>query len=104
MSTQFFHVKFPAWVLEKCTHINQLECIVLTLALTRWAELFHHKKLQFFCDNQTMVIAVNSGSSRDVLMQACLRQIHKVMAIESVDVRAIFLRGQDNRIADSLSR
>ena len=34
---QFFHFEFPQFVLDKCNHINKLECIVVVVAVAKWA-------------------------------------------------------------------
>ena len=101
---EFFHFEFPAQVLDICKDINQLECVVLTVAVARWAFSFRHKKLQLNCNNLNTVRAINGSTSRDSVIQACLRYLHKIMACESIDIRAKFLRGVHNRIADNLSR
>ena len=70
--TEYFHFRFPQQVLAKCKHINELECIVLVVAVQKWAPLFTRKGIQMFCDNQVTVFSVNSGSSRNHIIQACL--------------------------------
>ena len=104
MATHYFHCQFPAWVRRLCPHINQLECVVLVVALNKFAKYFPRAKLQFNCDNQVMVTVVNSGASHDVMVQKCLRHMHKIMPWYSVDVRVCFIRGVDNRAVDGLSR
>ena len=100
----FMHFVFPQRVLNLCSHINQLECIVLVVTLTRWVHLFRRKNLQINCDNQVMVIAINSGASRNRIIQKCLRYMHKIAGLESVQVRAVYLSSQQNRATDILSR
>ena len=46
MQNQFFHIEFPHWVKSMCSHINQLECIVVVVALQKWARCFPRKKIQ----------------------------------------------------------
>ena len=101
---KYFHFEFPRWVRQMCDSINQLECIVLVLALKKFAADFLRGRLVLNCDNFATVSAINSGVSRNEVVQRCLRFMHKIMAWESVDVRVKFLCGRDNRAADSLSR
>ena len=56
------------------------------------------------CDNAVTVNSVNSGCLRDLFIQNCLRELHIVLALHSCEVRANFIFGQNNRIADALSR
>ena len=100
----FFHFEFPDVILKKCNNINQLECVVLVIAVAKWASLFTRRKIQSNCDNQVTVQPINTVSSKDIVIQECLRYLHKVIAITSIDVRAVFIRGVNNRISDSLSR
>ena len=48
--------------------------------------------------------AINTGSSRDGIIQKCLRELHKVVALSHCELRAVYLSSQDNRISDALSR
>ena len=104
INNQFMHFEFPKFVLDKCDHINQLECITLVVAVAKWAGIFCRARIQVYCDNQVTAECINSGFSRDCVMQACLRFLHKVMALESFELKAVYLASEENRIADSLSR
>ena len=102
-NNQFVHFQFPEIVLKKCKHINQLECVTLVVAIAKWAPLFRCSKLLVNCDNQVTVQCINSGFSRNKVLQSCLRYLHRVMALESFDLKAQYLTSGDNRVADSLS-
>ena len=101
---QFLHFEFPKSVLKICKHINQLECVTLVVAIAKWAHFFTRRRIQVYCDNQVTVASINSGTSRNRVLQSCLRYLHRIMAVESFDVRAVFLTSSQNRAADSLSR
>ena len=88
---QYFHCKFSERVLQKCKHINELECVMLVVVVAKWASNFPRKRMQINCDNQVMVLAINSGSSCNKVLQSCLRYLHSVMALQNVDVKATFL-------------
>ena len=102
--TQFFHLQYNKKVLEFCTHINQLECAVLVAAIKVWGKSLERKRFVMKCDNQNTVRAINTGNLRDPVMQACLRELHKILAFNSCKVRAVFLTGSSNQLADCLSR
>ena len=101
---EYLHFQFPTEVLKLCKHINQLECVTLVLAIAKWAHSFTRQKVCVFCDNQVMVACINSGFSCNPVIQNCLRYLHRIMAIESFDLQAVFLTSAQNRAADSLSR
>ena len=101
---QYLHFEFPPKVLHICKHINQLECVTLVLAVAKWAHLFTCQKIQLFCDNQVTVACINSGFSHNEVLQSCLRYLHRIMAIESFDLRAVFLSSSQNIATDCLSR
>ena len=101
---QYFHFEFTELVLDRCKYINELECVVLTLALKKWGPKFGRKRIQIHCDNKVTVATVNTGTSRNEVIQACLREIHKLMGWYSFDLKAKFLAGALNRRADVLSR
>ena len=103
-STEFFHFKFSERIKKLCTHINQLEAIVLVIAVARWAPLFPRKKLLLKCDNLNTVLAINSSGSRDTVMQACLRYLHKILALYSLDIKTVHIASVENRLPDLLSR
>ena len=103
-SEEFFHVEYPQDVKKRCTHINQLECIVLVVAVKLWAKNLQWQRFVMNCDNQTTVWAINSGTSRDEVIQVPLRELHKVLALNSCEVHANFVQSLDNRLADDLSR
>ena len=100
----FCHWKYPSAVLRQNWNINQLECLMLVMACKLWAPRLRRKKLVILCDNQISVLAVNSSSSRDKVIQACLRELHSLMGIHSFELHTVFLPGVDNKISDSLSR
>ena len=63
-----------------------------------------HKKILVFCDNLNTVRALNSGASKDVVMQAMLRELHWVTAKGNCMIRGIHISGVSNRISDIFSR
>ena len=100
----YVHWEYPVSVAQKKMNINQLECFMLVVAVKTLKQKLSRRKLVVFCDNLNTVIAINSGSSRDCVLQQCLRELHKMCALVSCEVRAKFLEGRNNRVSDSLSR
>ena len=100
----YFSSPFPAAVKNICTDINQLECWTVFLALKLWSHEFARKRILIYCDNENSVRAINTGSSRDEMIQALLRNIHWLASEYSFELKCIHIKGVCNRRADWLSR
>lgn len=100
----FYHTEFPPEILEKNLHIGALEMLALVIGLRLWARYFRHLKIMIFCDNLSTCIAVNSGKTRCLFLQACLRELCFLAAVNEFEIKACHISGQDNRLADHLSR
>jgi hypothetical protein len=72
---EYFHVLFPSHVLNQNININQLELLVVMVCVTLWNTHLFKKQILIKCDNQSVVMVLNSGSTRDLFMQTCLREI-----------------------------
>ena len=57
-----------------------------------------------YCDNKSSVRLINRGISRDKFHQSCLREICFTAAVNNFSIKSQHTRGQDNRVADILSR
>ena len=101
---EFFHAEFPANILAQNLHINALELLAIVVVLRLWGPLWAGKHLVVYCDNVTSVIVINSGATRDVFLQNCLREICFLAASHQFEIRAQHLSGVDNRVADLCSR
>ena len=73
---EFFHFQLMEFMLSKEYDINQLECATVVVSVSLWGGNFKTKILVVNCDNQVSVEVINSGFSRDPVLQACLRQLH----------------------------
>ena len=56
------------------------------------------------CDNMVSVTVMNTGSTSDVFLQACLRELVFVAATREFEIRGVHIPGVSNRIPDALSR
>ena len=101
---RYVHWKYPPSLINLKLNINQLECLMLVMVLKLWGKELATKKVLLFCDNQVSVLAINSNCSRDIVIQGCLREIHKLCGIFSFELKTVFLEGSKNRISDALSR
>ena len=62
---QFFHARFPQFLLNRELSINCLECITVIDALKIWSAQCAHKCILILCDNLVTVRVINSGSARN---------------------------------------
>lgn len=58
----------------------------------------------YFCDNAVSVEVINHGRSRSRFLQACLREIAFICAVQECEIKAVHVKGENNRISDLLSR
>ena len=101
--TNYFHVQLPMDILTSFSDINQKECLAILVAIRLWGGLWGRRNIVVRCDNANSVRALNSGASRDPVMQMLLCNIHWESVRFSVEFRASFSSGKSNFIADSLS-
>jgi hypothetical protein len=103
-SNQFFHAIFPSFIKENQLHINCLEILAIVIATKIWGHKIKGKQILIFCDNEASVYVINSGSTKDTCMQNCLRELCYIEAIYQFEIKAEYFVGEENRLADYLSR
>ncbi len=101
---EYFWGAFPAQVTDTSPDINQLELLVIILALKVWFSELRGHRIQVYCDNQASCQVINEGRPRDPALQQYLREICFLGATGGFEVRAVHLSSQENRISDLLSR
>ena len=72
--------------------------------LRKWEDKWGRRNIVVECDNLNSVRALNSGASRDKVIQAVLRNIHWVCVEHSLLVRVVWVQRINNTGADFLSR
>ena len=101
---EYWHCAFPEWILMLTQDINHFECWAILIALRVWGSKCARKNCLIFCDNLNTVLALNSGSSRDKIMQRLLRNIHWECVHSDMIIRSVHIAGVNNRFSDLLSR
>ena len=104
MGDEYFHREFPPFIVDMNLNINQLELLTITVAVKLWAGALSCKKINFYCDNMTSVMVLQSGRTRDIFLQACVREILFIASKFNFELCAVHLPGADNRLPDYLSR
>ena len=51
------------------------ELVPIIISCAIWAPLLVHKEIQFQCDNQSLVSAINKGSFKDSMVMHLLRYL-----------------------------
>lgn len=101
---QCFFVTLPTNIVQEAEHITALELFVLVLAVRVWAPTLARRRFLISCDNEAAVTVINSGVTRDCFMQRCLRQLWFTASLHDFEIRASFIPGDHNTLADALSR
>ena len=77
-NTKYFRFSFPrSW---QQVNIAYLEMWAIIVALRAWGADLTGKKLVMKCDNLSVVQVLNSGKSRDLFLQAALREVMYILA------------------------
>ena len=103
-STNYFHFEIPDSIIQQGQYINQFDLYVILIAVREWAQMFANKNILIYCDNHTSVQVLHHGRLDCTFMQWCLREIRYHSAKFNFRIRAVHLKGVDNRISDCLSR
>ena len=101
---KYFHSKFPAKVADRGYSINILEMLAIIVCLKLWGKFYVGKRIQIFCDNESVCHCLNSGKTHNEFLQSCLREVSFLAAIYEFQIKAVHLSSSANRIADHLSR
>ena len=101
---EYFHKEFPRHVRQKELHINALELMALVVAVSMWADQLRGKRVTVLCDNTATVWVINTGKTRDRVMQGLLRELCYITATYEFELFAQHIPGEVNRLPDMLSR
>ena len=101
---KYFHTAFPQNFQNDHFHITILEMFAVIICLKLWRCNFKGKKIQMFCDNQSICQVVNSGKAKDEVLQDCLREIAFLAAVHEFQIKMVHLESKENRISDCHSR
>ena len=85
-------------------NITLLEYFTILVAIYIWGEQFHNKKVNFRCDNASVVTIINSQTSKDKAIMVLVRALTMKCLEYNLVLKAEHTPGSKNEIADSLSR
>ena len=89
---------------ERGISIEWQELFPIVVACAIWYPYFSGKRIQFWCDNESVVAIINSGHSRAPRIMDLLRFLVLISMKHHFFVRARHVPGVSNEIADALSR
>lgn len=84
--------------------IEWQELFPIVVACAIWHPFFTGKRLQFWCDNESVVTIINSGHSKAPRIMDLVRFLVLISMKHNFLVRARHVPGVSNEIADALSR
>ena len=99
---QYFKGKFPKEMQH--TNIAHLEILAVMVALKIWGSKLHGHYFWIHVDNEAVATVLNTGASRDTVLQNVLREIALLAAKHQFVIKARHIAGISNRIPDWLSR
>ena len=84
--------------------IVHLEMLNILVAIRVWGPHWNGKAIRISCDNQAVVMVLNSGKTRDLTLAAIARNIFMEVVHFDIFLKTVHIMGVHNEIADSLSR
>jgi len=84
--------------------IEWQELFPIVVACALWFPHFSGKRIQFWCDNKSVVAILNLGRSRAPCIMDLLRFLVLISMKHNFFIRARHVPGISNEIADALSR
>ena len=101
---EYFHFRFPDNILELDKDINCLELLTIVIACKLSGSKWSGLRILLHCDNMVSVSVLNTGKTRCSFLADCLREIWFISSTFEFELRAVHVPGNDNRVADCLSR
>ena len=80
------------------------ELFPIVLACVLWGEGWRKKRVQFECDNESVVAILRNGTSKNEQIMNLIRHLFIVTTQCNFSISAIHVPGKSNGIADALSR
>ena len=84
--------------------IVHLEMLNILVAIQTWGSQWTGKAVSIACDNQAVVMVLNSLKTRDLTLAAIAQNIFMEAAQYDIFLKTVHIMGVHNDIADSLSR
>lgn len=94
-----------AWsVAQSSLSIAYKELFPIVVAAYLWGPQWVSRRVEFLCDNESVVAVLKSGTSRDKSLMVLLRYLTMLAIRHSFSFTASSVQGKANPVADALSR
>ena len=100
----YFSTKFPLNFQDPCIPIHLKEFMWIIVATKLWGKLWAGKKVQLFCDNDSVCDVINNLKPKDHRMQAFLREFLYLVCKFNFHPCVSKIGTKENDLADFLSR
>ncbi len=100
----WFAAAYPEEILNKQYNISELEMLNAVVALKAVAHVIRGHIINLRCDNAATVAVLETGRGRCPFLLACAREAWRVTANNAVEVHVSHIAGNNNDLADYLSR
>ena len=96
---------YQAWLpVQQPLGMAYKELFPIVLACHVWGPSWSNMRIKFWCDNQSVVHIIQSGTSKDEQIMHLVRALFLVTARFNFRICAAHVPGKTNRLADALSR
>ena len=85
-------------------HINTKELAAVVMAAQAWSHVWANHHVVVFTDNRVTEAAVNNGTARNSTCLHFLKHLAALALQFNFNIRAVYIPGVDNTIADTISR
>ena len=101
----YFHAEIPENIKKiPGVHIAHFELWAIIAAVKTWKHRINGCKFIMGCDNLAVVTIINTGRSKDKLLQKLLRELIYVITENQAEIVTRFVPSGENVIPDLLSR
>ena len=100
----YFAVPWPQSILQLNGSISELEIYTILIAFRIWKHYLQGTTVLVRSDNEAAVVTIRTGSTRNIFMADCIRELWFICATADIDLIISHVAGKDNTVADLLSR
>jgi hypothetical protein len=101
-ANQWFASRAPRHYRNHDIQFKELYAIVQ--AVLRWGDMWGNHHVNFYCDNQAVVVWINSGTARPPDSMALIRLLSMLAACLNFSYSSIWIPSEENVLADAASR
>ena len=103
--SRWAQARWPEEVLDAHYSIGFLELFPIVVGVAMWGKRISGRKVVFWSDNRAVVAVINKQSSTCSHIMGLIRRLLVVLCLRwNIHLKAKYVPGVDNEIADSLSR